>query len=107
MRAVLISNGEDPGQALSNAGIINPVSLTVVLGDDPTLPTGILGDGITPNVVAVLQTEQEDGFGDAQPEVSSPMGAGFENAPPAQAFTRTVPAAFGSSPLAPVRQRAG
>ncbi len=106
-RAVLVAQGEDPGQALSDAGIIDPVALPVILGDNPTLPTGILGDGLTPNIVAVLQTEQPDGVGDAEPAMGGRLGSGSQMAQPARAFTKTLPAAFGNKPLAPVRQRGG
>ena len=58
IRAVLVQAGVDPGPALRAAGILDPIAIPVVLGEDPSVPGGILGDGVTPNLRAVLETEQ-------------------------------------------------
>ena len=106
-QVVLVGQGEDPGQALSDAGIFDPVALPVVLGENPTLSTGILGDGITPNVAAVLETRQEDGHGDAQPVSSGRRQSVSGKARPVQAVAEALPAAGGDRAFAPVRQRDG
>ncbi len=59
---MLVNQGEDPSAALAKAGIVNAVAIPVVLGEQLDLPRGILGDGITPNLKAVLETEQQDDF---------------------------------------------
>jgi hypothetical protein len=56
IRAVLVSEGEDAGPALSEAGIVNPIAIPVVRGETLDLSGGILGDGLTPNLTAVLET---------------------------------------------------
>ena len=62
IRAVLVQQGQDPGPALAAAGILNPIAIPVVLGEQVELSSGILGDGITPNLTAVLETEYQDHF---------------------------------------------
>ena len=57
IRAVVVSDDEDPSQALSEAGIFDPISLPVVFGEDQ--PDFSFGDGITPNLTAVLEPDQE------------------------------------------------
>jgi hypothetical protein len=106
IRAILVNEGEDAGAALAQAGFADPVALPVVMGDLPDLSGGMLGNGITPNLTAVLETEQDD---------TSDMSAGTKSAsaqPAAQAqpsgpVTTTLPAAFGMQPLAPVRREGG
>ena len=61
IRAVLVHEGEDPSAALAEAGLANAVALPVVLGEQLGLSSGILGNGITPNLTAVLETEPEVG----------------------------------------------
>lgn len=54
--AVLVHEGEDPAAALAEAGILDPVAVSVLLDDDELdTSVGILGDGITPNIEAVLE----------------------------------------------------
>jgi hypothetical protein len=103
IRAVLVSEGQDPSTALAEAGFANPVALSVVVGEAVDLPGGILGDGMTPNLVALLETEQEDGFDTAQPGARSDPGRSVPV--PSNPVTTTLPPAFGSQPLAPVRKR--
>jgi hypothetical protein len=62
VRAILVHEGEDATEALAKAGFVDVISIPVVLGEDSRLPDGILGDGITPNLTAVLETEPEDEF---------------------------------------------
>ena len=107
IRAVVVSDDEDPSQALSEAGIFDPISLPVVFGEDQ--PDFTFGDGITPNLTAVLEPDQEvDEFD------STDQPAGIQRGPaqtgPSQQTrpaTATLPAAYGAQPLAPVRPRGG
>jgi hypothetical protein len=105
IRAVLVGEGEDPTELLARAGIVDAVAIPVVFDDDGDLDGGLLGDGITPNLTAVLETEQDED------EEASPHAAANANRTQpgrSNAFapgTKTLPAAFGMSPLAPVRQR--
>jgi hypothetical protein len=57
IRAVVVSDGEDPSHALAEAGIFDPISLPVVFGENQ--PDFRFGDGITPNLTAVLESDQE------------------------------------------------
>jgi hypothetical protein len=102
IRAVLVHEGEDPGPALAAAGIVNPIAIPVVVGEELDLSGGILGDGITPNLIGVLETEQKDDFNpspNSQPnQAASRPGA----ARPAEPVTTTLPAAFGMRSFAPV-----
>lgn len=71
-------------------------------GEHPDLSHGILGDGITPNVTAVLETEPDDAA-DTSPSVRSgsvrPERGDVGRSGP---VTTMPPAAFGMKPLAPV-----
>ncbi len=60
IQAVLVKEGEDPSAALAEAGLVNPVAIPVLLGDEPHLSGGILGDGITPNLTAFLESAYPD-----------------------------------------------
>jgi hypothetical protein len=102
IRAVLVSDGEDLQAALAAAGLVDPVAVPVVLGDEPHPPDGILGDGITPNLTAVLETEQEEAFDAVSDTEPSTTGAVADGARPTQWVTTRLPAAFGKRPLAPV-----
>jgi len=102
IRAVLVHEGEDPGPALAAAGIVNPIAVPVVQGEELDLSGGILGNGITPNLKAVLENEQHDDF-DSSPYHQSDKGASQPGAArPAEPVTTTMPAAFGLRPLAPI-----
>lgn len=58
--AVLVQEGDDPTAALAEAGILEPIALSVLLQEDVLDPSmGILGDGITPNIQAVLESHDE------------------------------------------------
>ncbi len=98
LRAVLVSPGDDPGRALAEAGIVDPLSLPVVFGEDPRPPSCILGDGVTPNLVAVLETETGE-MRHASPETA---GSAPDDAPRSGSVTAMLPAAFGAQPLAPI-----
>jgi len=106
LRAVLVAEGEDATAALAQAGLIDAVKLPAVLGDIVALSGGILGDGLTPNVTAVLETEQQEEW-NSSPDM--PPGSATSQAAAAQpsraATTTTLPAAYGMQPLAPVRSR--
>jgi hypothetical protein len=104
IRAVLVHEGEDPSAALAEAGFADAVAIPVVLGEQPDPSGAILGNGITPNLTAVLETEQEEIWPDARP----PAGrSGSESARPSGPVTTTLPPAYGIQPLAPVRRRGG
>lgn len=106
IRAVLIPEGQDPGPALAEAGLVNPVALPVVLGDSPDLPNGILGDGFTDNLTAVLETDAQDEFSpsaDAQHD-NAPAPSAPSDPQPAAPVAANLPPAFGTRPLAPGRK---
>jgi hypothetical protein len=112
IRAVLVHEGEDPSAALAEAGFADAVAVPVVLGEQPDLSGGILGNGITPNLTAVLETEQEDAE-DVHPVVRRPVVqqsiARFDPDPAGASgpVTITLPPAYGIQPLAPVRRSGG
>jgi hypothetical protein len=108
LKAVVVRDGEDPEPALAAAGIYDPVALPVVFGE----PDIGFGDGITPNLSAILETHS--GPGDDFAPLSGARPASTEAQPSATGFaldgrsssavTTTLPATFGMQPLAPVRR---
>jgi hypothetical protein len=102
IRAVLVHEGEDPSAGLAEAGFVNAIAVPVVLGEHADLPSGILGNGITPNLAAVLETEQDESF-DALSDTPAarPTTADARTSGP---VTTVLPAAFWMQPLAPVRK---
>jgi hypothetical protein len=112
IRAVLVHEGDDASAALAEAGFAEAVAIPVVLGEQPDPPGGILGDGITANMIAVLETEQEedcDATSAAQPPVVRQPAAQSRpsTARPSGPVTATLPPAYGMQPLAPVRRNNG
>jgi hypothetical protein len=107
IRAVLVHDGEDPSDAVSEAGIYDPIEVPVMMGEDMSLAEGGIGDGITPNLSAVLETEQWDIFASSSQSRPRDTGGTSGSAQPAQSGTTTLPAAYGIQPLAPVRRRGG
>ena len=109
IRAVLVSQGEDPTAALARAGIFDAVAIPVVVGEDVNLPEGILGGGGTPNLTAVLETQNEgDDSGDASSEDEEPKSEPTADAgQPLEPGTTMLPAVYGVQPLAPVRKITG
>jgi hypothetical protein len=107
IRAVVVSDGEDPSHALSEAGIFDPISLPVVFGENQ--PDFRFGDGITPNLTAVLEPDQEVDDFDSTEQPASIHGDRAQNeaAQQARPATATLPTAYGARPLAPVRPRGG
>jgi hypothetical protein len=117
LRAVVVAEGEDPGPALTAAGISDPIALPIAFGESP--PDRSFGDGFTPNVTAVLEFHEPevDGsgstsgtFGSAAdiPASSAGAQAGAEGAvsddvPPFRPATTNLPGAYDMQPLAPVR----
>lgn len=102
IRAVLVHEGEDAGAALAEAGFAETISIPVVLGEHPDLSGGILGNGITPNVMAVLETDPDDAADpsrNVRPGVAQPEPGDVGRPGP---VTTMLPAAFGTQPLAPV-----
>jgi hypothetical protein len=111
LRAVVVKDGEDPGPALAAAGIFDPVALPVAFGE----PDIGFGDGITPNLMAVLETNPATGEDPAPSSGARPASAEAQPSAAASAVgdrpgrpvTTTLPAAFGMQPLAPVRRSGG
>jgi hypothetical protein len=114
IRAVVVEDGEDPAQALSEAGIFDAVTLPLVFGEEQ--PDTSIGDGITPNLTAVLEPDQVDDEFDpsAQPTAieQGPMPLDPVQNCPAEADpgqqshpTTCLPKAYGAQPLAPVHRR--
>jgi hypothetical protein len=105
IRAVVVEDGEDPGPALAEAGITDPIALPMMSGEQP-LDRGF-GDGITPGVTAVLEIEWHDTPPSAPEFQANPARPGSDGAGPSGWATTNLPPAFGSKPLAPVRRMAG
>lgn len=62
-----------------------------------------LGDGITPNLTGVLETDHQDAFS-ASPDIRvARTPAAPDQAHPPKRGATMLPAAFGMQPLAPVR----
>jgi len=100
--AVLVRDGEDPGPALAAAGIVDPIAIPVVLGENPHA-LGMLGDGFTPNLIGVLETKRPRAR--AASPVSQPDRAASQPdaARQAQSFTKPAPPSFGMGSFAPIR----
>ncbi len=104
IRAVLVREGEDPNAALAAAGIFDPIAIPVIIGEDVSQSGGILGDGITPNLKAVLETEQASPEGSSRDREPVPRRNAEESARPRETGTNMLPPAFSLQPLAPVRK---
>jgi hypothetical protein len=118
IRAVVVHDSEDPGHALSEVGIFDPIALPMVFGEGQP---DSFGDGITPNLTAVLEFDQEDGSDpasgnlDAAPVTHNPTpgaqpgtaGSSPDDVRPSRSAATSLPAAYGIQPLAPVRPRGG
>lgn len=107
IRAVLVHEGEDAGAALAEAGFVNAIAIPVMLGTDMDPSGGILGNGVTPNLTAVLETDPEDTFDAAAYTQSGEERFAAGSAQPPEPDTATLPAAFGMQPLAPIRKTGG
>ena len=105
IRAVLVREGEDPSAALAAAGIFDPIAIPVIIGEDVSQSGGILGDGITPNLKAVLETGQAPPEGSSRDREPVPRRNTAESVTPREIGTSLLPAAFGLQPLAPVRKK--
>jgi hypothetical protein len=55
IRAVIVFDGEDPSEALAEAGIFEPVEIPIVIGDASELPPGSFGDAVGGNIEALLE----------------------------------------------------
>lgn len=108
--AVVVEEGEDVGAVLSAAGIVDAIALPVVFGESPDVAGGLLGDGMTQNLVAILETEALETEGGDQSDAFAlaPEPAGSwpaESEGDSQTAGAALPAAYGMQPLAPVRPR--
>nr|WP_294505160.1 hypothetical protein [uncultured Rhodopila sp.] len=98
IRAVLAQDREDVTQALALAGIADPVAIPVQAG----VAGGFLGDGITPNLIGILEPDDADDDGrEGAPE----MALAPAEARPAQSETVMPAPEHGMQALAPVRKR--
>jgi hypothetical protein len=104
IRAVLVTDGQDPRAALADAGIFNPVAIPVVLGED--FQSGdLLGNAITPNLTGVLEPDQEDDWGFSPPLPANRTSAAPTPQQPEKSAVTTLPEAFGRRAFAPVAGR--
>jgi hypothetical protein len=78
----------------------------LVVGDELDLPGGILGEGITPNLTPVLETEHGGAFDPARYNGPNEAAARPDAARRAGTVTVTAPAAFGVRSFAPIRRLA-
>ena len=104
IRAVLVHEGEDASAALAEAGFANAVAIPVMQGEQLDLSGGILGNGITPNLTAVLETEQEDALEDLPRMQRGAVRPAPDGARLSGPVTTNLPATFGIRPLAPVHR---
>ena len=98
-RAVLAFDGEDVAQALSQAGIFDPVAVPATLGDAGDPPGGILGDGITPNLIGRIEPD------DVSPGIEAHATSTGVEQPSDQPVTAGARATDGMRPFAPMRRR--
>ena len=99
LRAVLAFDGEDVAQALSQAGIFDPVAVPAILGDANDPPGGILGDGITPNLFGKIEPD------DVSPGIEAHATSSEVEWPSDQPVTVGARAAGDMRPFAPMRRR--
>jgi hypothetical protein len=107
LRAVLVTNGQDPSEALAAAGIFDPIAVTVVLGDDPTISGAVLGDVVTPNLIGVLEPDQEHDWGSLptlQPNRTSTASISPQSG---RKVVTTSPEPLGRRSFAPITGRPG
>lgn len=101
--AVLVSGDANPGAALAEAGITDPIAVEVRIGETLDHSQGLFGDGLTPNLTAVLETQNRN------PTSAHPAGqqaaSGFvgQVARSVPGGATNLPTAFGIRPFAPVR----
>lgn len=95
IRAVLVHAGEDPSAALAEAGIFDPIAIPVIIGDEHDPSGGILGDGITPNLIGTLESQWNND--DISSHGDQPTLAGPEQGQvlPRKSATFMLPPAFG------------
>jgi hypothetical protein len=108
IRAVLVQRGQDAAKALVENGILDPVEVPFVFGDASMASGGVMSDGRTPNLFATLELDDTDPA-DAAPKTAQPAASPRqdtdETATGGPPSATTLPAGFGSRPLAPVRKR--
>ena len=98
--AVLVFEGEDPNSALTQAGILDPIAVEVRIGETEDPSQGFLGDGVTPNLRAILETDQGDQRRDAS---SGGVDASSIGRIAARSAATNPPLPSGNRPFAPVR----
>jgi len=105
IRAVLVYDGQDAAPDLIGCGIFDPVSIPVTDADAAFGSGAILGDGVTPNVIGILEQDDQQEDHDpaqafAQPDAERSEQGRTEDWD--QPKTVTLPGAYGLKPLAPV-----
>jgi len=101
---VLVTSGADPTAALAAAGIFDPIAIPVVLSEAADLPAGMLGDGRTPNLRAVLEMDQQSASESSPGTQTGSARPAAGGAQPSGPVTATLPAAFGMKSLVPIRR---
>ncbi len=101
IRAVMASQVQDMRQALLDSDILDPVTIPFALDDGAPDSAAGLGDGMTPNLQAILE------MGEAEPPDSDewPQDVPAQPLQTPSAATTTTPAAYGQRALAPIRRR--
>jgi hypothetical protein len=105
IRAVLVTDGQDPRAALAEAGIFDPVEVAVVIGDDLSLSDGLLGDAITQNLTAVLEPDEADDWGSSASVRPGQTSASATPHRPEKPAVATPETEFGRRPFAPAAAR--
>ncbi len=78
IRAVVVMEGEDPAPLLAAAGIVDPVAVPVVFGENA--PDRSFGDGLTPNLTAVVEFDQQADGAAVEPDSDNGATVGSEAA---------------------------
>jgi hypothetical protein len=91
IRGILVSEGEDPGVALAEAGFVDSPAIPAVPGEDLDLSGGIPGNGIAPNPIAVPGTEQRRHMAGTCPGAAESTS---NRAQPSEPVATMLPAAY-------------
>ena len=105
--AVLVSGDADPRAALAEAGITDPIAVEIRIGDTVDPSQGFFGDGVTPNLTAVLETRNRPAAGACPAGQRAASGVPGQAARSVRGDAINLPPAFGFRPIAPVRGSGG